>query len=102
MEKVLNPRPIRIIFLSLVKIDSIYHRGIYHDLLRQFATNNHQLYIVCPVERKEKKESNLITHGNAKILQVKTLNIQKTSFIEKAISTLTLSFLFKNYFNKFI
>ena len=43
----------------------------------------------------EKKE------GNATFLNVKTLNIQKTNFIEKGISTLTIEKLFLNAIKKY-
>lgn len=91
-----------IIFLSLVKIDDLNDRGIYHDLLRQFVKEGHNVTIVCPLERKFKLESNLIRDENLKILQVKTLNIQKCSLIEKGISTLSINYLLKQGIKKYI
>lgn len=91
-----------IIFLSLVKIDNLNDRGIYHDLLRQFIKEGHNVTIVCPIERKFKLESNLIIEENLKILQVKTLNIQKCSLIEKGLSTLSINYFLKQGIKKYI
>jgi glycosyltransferase involved in cell wall biosynthesis len=91
-----------IIFLSLVKIDNLNDRGIYHDLLRQFINEGHKVTVVCPIERKYNLESNLIEDGNLKILQVKTLNIQKCSLFEKGLSTLSINFLIKRGIKKYL
>lgn len=84
-----------LIFLSLSQIDSLEDHGIYHDLLRQFVLNGYKVVIVCAVERRTGKPTNLITYGNTQILQVKTLNVQKTNFLEKGIATVSINFLFK-------
>lgn len=82
----------KVIFLTLVQINSIDERGIYQDLLRHFYQNGHEVTIVCPVERRFNKSTQVIDSGAVKILQVKTLNIQKTNFIEKGIGTLALEY----------
>lgn len=89
-----------ILFFTLIKIDSLDDRGIYHDLLREFVRNGHYVYIVCPLERRIKKSSQVIFEKNVTILQVKCFNIQKTGLIEKVASTLTISFFFKRYIEK--
>ncbi|SFO03010.1 Glycosyltransferase involved in cell wall bisynthesis [Paenimyroides ummariense] len=91
-----------ILFLTLAKIDSLQQRGIYHDLMREFSKHGHHLYIVSPSERREKLNTSLKEEGNTKFLNVKTLNIQKTNFIEKGFSTLLIEKFFskavKRYF----
>ncbi|WP_223606112.1 glycosyltransferase family 4 protein [Chryseobacterium sp. OSA05B] len=83
-----------ILFLTLAKINTLQERGIYHDLMREFSDHQHHVYIVSPVERRENQKTTLKKEGNAVFLNVKTLNIQKTNFIEKGISTLTIEKLF--------
>lgn len=46
----------KILFLSMVKISSLNERGIYHDLLNEFLSNDHSLFIVTPTERRHKKK----------------------------------------------
>lgn len=76
-----------ILFLCLGRIWDINEHGIYSDLLREFLKKGDKVYVVSPVERKYKKKTQLIDQGNAKILKVKTLNIQKTNIIEKGLGT---------------
>lgn len=81
-----------ILFLTLVEINSIQERGIYQDLLRKFDAEGHNVTIVTPVERRNKIKTSLSQIENVNILQVKTLNIQKTSIIEKGIGTLAIEY----------
>lgn len=94
--------PKRLIFISLIQIDSLDERGIYHDLLREFSNNRYDVTIVCPVERVTKIPTRLIKENNVTILQVRVLNIQKCNVIEKGLSTLSLNFLFKRAIEKYI
>lgn len=93
----------KILFLTLHKIDSFNERGIFSDLLKEFHKNGHEVCVMCPSERREKKPTELIRSERSKILKVKTLNIQKTSLIEKGISTLLIEYQFlkgvKEYFS---
>ena len=34
-------------------------RGIYNDLMRKFRREGHNLYIVCPTERREGKKTSI-------------------------------------------
>ena len=81
-----------ILFLTLVQINSIENRGIYEDLLRKFRDEGHHVHVVTPVERREKKSTNLIEEHGVSILQVKTLNIQKTNVLEKGLGTLAIEY----------
>lgn len=83
-----------ILFLTLLKIDTLQQRSIYHDLMREFSYHGHHLYIVSPLERRENKKTSITSEGNTKFLNVRTLNIQKTNFIEKGFSTLSIEKLF--------
>lgn len=83
-----------ILFLTSLKITTLKNRGIYHDLMREFASHKHHLYIVCPNERREKKPSSLTSEGNVHFLTIGTLNVQKTNIFEKGLATLSMEHLF--------
>ena len=79
-----------ILFLSLIDFETIEERGIYTDLLREFAKRGDNLYIISPIEKRKQKETYFIENDNIKILKPKIGNMQKTNIIEKGISTITV------------
>ncbi len=81
-----------VLFLTMLKISSFEERGIYTDLLREFLKNGHEVFVVSPLERREKAKAKVIKHNKSKILQVPTLNLQKTSKIEKGIGQVLLEY----------
>ena len=81
-----------ILFLTLVQADNIASRGIYNDLMREFVRRGHTPYVVCPVERRFGLREQVIDCDGAKILHVRTLNIQQTNVVEKGIGTLLLEY----------
>lgn len=91
-----------IIFLTLVEINSIEERGIYQDLLRKFRDEGHDVTIVTPVERRKRIATNFKEKEGVSILQVKTLNIQKTNIVEKGIGTLVIEFQFLSAIKKYL
>lgn len=91
-----------ILFLTLAEINSIEDRGIYTDLLRKFVNEGHHVTIVTPKERRKEIKTNLLENRQVKILQVKTLNIQKTNSIEKAIGTLAIEYQYLSAIKKFL
>ena len=92
----------KVLFLTMVKINSFRDRGIYTDLLRKFYEEGHELYAVCPSERREKKKTAVRTEKEGTVLNVQTLNIQKTNIVEKGFGTLAIEYQFlaaiKKYF----
>lgn len=94
-----------ILFLTITRFTSIQEQGIYTDLMRKCAAEGHQLYIVAPAERRFKAATNLKMENGVHILNVKTLNIQKTNAIEKGLATLLLENQFlqaiKKHFGQF-
>lgn len=78
----------------MIKINSFAERGIYTDLLRKFYQEGHQVYAVCPLERREQKKTCLQIENEGSILHVKTLNLQKTNVIEKGLGTLAIEYQF--------
>ena len=90
-----------VLFLSLSKVWDINEKDIYSDLLREFIKNGDSVYVVTPVERRYKIKTELVDQVNAKILKVQTLNIQKTSFLEKGIGTVLLEHQFLKAIKKY-
>jgi glycosyltransferase involved in cell wall biosynthesis len=84
----------KVLFLTMVKINSFSDRGIYTDLLRKFYEEGHEVYAVCPSERREKKKTEVRKEEQGTILNVQTLNIQKTNIIEKGFGTLAIEYQF--------
>ncbi|WP_313490763.1 glycosyltransferase family 4 protein [Sphingobacterium multivorum] len=91
-----------IVFLTLVEINSIGERGIYQDLLRKFRDEGHSVTIVTPVERRRNIATNFTKKDGVEILQVKTLNIQKTNIIEKGIGTLAIEYQYLSAIKKYL
>jgi len=91
----------KVLFLTLSKINSIEEQSIYQDLLRKFRDEGHFIYIVSPIERRYNKKTHLVYEDKVTILNVWTPNIQKTNIIEKGFGTLILEFIFKKAINKF-
>lgn len=92
----------KILFLSIsTAVSEINNRGIYPDLLRYMANHGHNVYIVCPFERRTNKRTNLLENGNVKILGVKTLNITKSNLIEKGIATVLIEYQFARAIDKY-
>lgn len=91
-----------LIFLTLARIEDIEQRGIYPDLMRKFRDEGHQVYIVCPCERRLGLNTSLVKSHGVHILNVKTLNVQKTNIIEKGFGTLLLETQFKYAIKKYL
>lgn len=91
-----------LIFLTLVRITDIEERHIYSDLMRKFRDEGHNVYIVTPCERRLGLETSLTESKGVHILNVKTLNVQKTSIVEKGIGTLLIEDQFKSAIKKYL
>ena len=91
-----------IIFLTLVRIADIEERHIYNDLMRKFRDEGHQVYIVTAAERRLGQETSLVDSHGVKILNVKTLNVQKTNIVEKGVGTLLIERQFKSAIKKYL
>ena len=93
-----------VLFLTMVKINSFSDRGIYTDLLRKFSQEGHSVYAVCPVERRDKKNTSVQIENGGTVLNVKTFNLQKTNLLEKGFGTLAIEYQFlaaiKSHFSK--
>lgn len=91
----------KVLFLTMVKINSFNERGIYTDLLRKFSKEGHEVFVVCPIERREKKHTHLIKEDLGKILNVKTLNLQNTNVVEKGVGIITIEYQYLSAIKKY-
>lgn len=91
-----------VIFLTLACIANVEERGIYHDLMRKFRDEGHSVYIVTSSERRLRQPTSLKDSNGVHVLNVKTLNIQKTNIVEKGIGTLMLENQFKTAIKKYL
>lgn len=90
-----------ILFLTILKIEDINEKGIYTDLLRCLREQEYNVYVVSPTERRYKQKSSIKYLGGITILSIQTLNIQKTNIVEKGISMMSLSYLYKRAIKKY-
>lgn len=90
-----------VIFLTMVPLTSLEQRGIYQDLLRHFVVEGHKVYIVYPQERRLGKETSAYEKGGVHYLGVKSLNLRKSSVIEKGVGQVLVETQFKQAIKKF-
>lgn len=92
-----------ILFLTLLDFDNLHQRNIYTDILREFVNENHDVYVISPVERRTNRNTEIIKDNHMQILKLKIGNTQKTNIIEKGISTIRIESQFiasiKKYFS---
>lgn len=91
-----------VIFLTLAGITDVEVRGIYQDLMRKFRDEGHKVFIVTACERRFGMETNLVEKKGVHILNVKTLNIQKTNVVEKGVGTLLIENQYKAAVKKYL
>jgi hypothetical protein len=91
----------KILFLTLARITSIEDRGIYTDLMRKLEEEGHELFIATPSERRFGQKTKLTITNGVNILQIWTLNIQKTNIFEKGTGTLSIEYQYLKAINKY-
>ena len=90
-----------ILFLTILKIDTIADRGVYPDLMRKFHREGHNVFIVTSAERRFRQNTMLSTGNAIKILKIRTLNFQKTNILEKWVSTLLVNYQYTKAIRRF-
>jgi len=93
---------VNVIFLTLARLTSIEERGIYQDLMRKFRDEGYDVYVVTACERRFGQETKLVEKKGVHILNVKTLNIQKTNVVEKGVGTLLIENQFTSAIKKYL
>lgn len=82
-------------------LSNVSASGIYTDLMRKFRNEGHQVYIIYPNERRTGLPTALEVNNGVHCLGVRTLNVTKTSIIEKGIGQLLLEDLFMRAMNRY-
>ena len=90
-----------LLFLTLLDFESIQEKNIYTDLLREFVKNGHNVFVISPVERRNKITTHIVEEKNTQILKLKIGNTQKTNVVEKGISTILIEPLFKEAIRRY-
>lgn len=101
MERAQLIKVMTILFLTLFKVKSLEERGIYTDLLRKFKEEGHDVFVVSPSERRDKKKTHLLKEHGVSILNVRTFNLQKTNIVEKGVGTLAIEYQYLNAIKKY-
>ena len=89
-----------VVFLTMSNMHGVNVRGVYADLMRRFRDEGHNLYIVAPRDRRSGEKTSFREYDGVKVLGVKTLNLQKTSIIEKGIGQVLVETQFKRAIKK--
>lgn len=90
------------IFLTMSRIEDIEFRGIYTDLLRKFRRESWNVYVITPHERSLGMPTELRKQDGVHILGVKTLNLQKTSVIEKGVGQVLVESQYRAAIKKYL
>lgn len=91
-----------ILFLTVIKVDSIEDRNVHMDVMREFYRKGHNMYIVSPVERRYKQQTSLVKKDGVTYLNVKTLNYQKTNSVEKGFANIQIEYKLRNAIEKYL
>jgi len=91
----------KLLFLTIVRIKEISERGIYTDLIRKFRDEGHEICVACPSERRHNQQTSCSNNEGVKVLNIWTLNVQKTTLIEKGVCTLVLDLQFQSGVKKY-
>ena len=91
-----------LIFLTMARIKNIDGRGIYTDLLRKFRDEGWGVFIVTPRERSSGMPTELKDQSGIHILGVKTLDLQKTSAIEKGLGQVLVEGQYRRAINRYL
>lgn len=85
----------KILYISPTS-SGIHSKSLYHDLLKEFSDNGHDVYVAYAREKRFNQVTEAYIKNGVHYLGIKTGNMTKNiNFIEKGISTVTIDFLFK-------
>lgn len=80
-----------IIFLTLVKIRDDRQTDVYSSLLREFTDAGHEVYIISPIERRDKMKNKSRQFGRLHLHFAEIGNYFNVGWVKKGISTIFLS-----------
>lgn len=76
----------KILFLTLMKINSLSDEGIYMDLMREFESHGHEVVIVSPLEKKFQKKTEVLSEGGLSLIRCLTGDLFGVGKARKALS----------------
>lgn len=79
-----------ILYLTIVKIRNLDTESIYTDLMSEFISHGHKVYIAGPIEKRENRKSVHKTGKNYEILGINIGNYYNTGNIEKGMTIVTM------------
>lgn len=91
-----------LIFLTMSRIVNIGIKNIYTELLCKFSSEGWNVFIVSPRERSLCLPTGMSEEDGVHILGVRTLNLQKTSTIEKGLGQVSVEMLYKRAIMKYL
>ena len=65
---------LKVLFLTLVEFDSIEEHNIYTDLLREFRNYGHEVYIISPIQRRQRRDTHMVEEDHSHLLKLKIGN----------------------------
>lgn len=96
----------RILFLTIAHMREIGTDNVYGNLLVEFSKNKHEVYVLAPIEKREKLEDFMISGDHIKIYNVNIGNYFSSNLVEKGIAMVTLESMYlkaiKKYFSDVI
>lgn len=81
----------KILFVSLCAIENVENQHIYTDLLRIFRSRGHEVWAIAPREKRCGLATEFVDDHGIRLIHVAIGDIQKTNFIKKGFSTLSLN-----------
>lgn len=81
-----------ILFLSFIKYHTINIHDFYADILRNFVKEGHHVFVVTPIESKNKIETSVIKEKGCDILRVKIGGYFNVNSIRKGITLIEIEY----------
>lgn len=91
----------RILFATIAFPENLEQRNIYTDLMEEMRDRGHSVHVIASSERRLGKESGIADEKGIQVLRVKTLNLQKSHWLEKGLATLLVENQYRKAIKKF-
>lgn len=80
-----------VLFVTLKDFTSLESRNLYTGFLKCFVDDGHEVFIISPIEKRNKTSDNTVYGNGYTIYKPHVGNITDTPFIKKGISILNIS-----------
>ncbi len=91
-----------LIYLTLINHLDQGRRSMYYDLLDKFRAEGHNVFVCMPLERRSKGRTGLSEKFGIHFLKIRTLNIQKTTFLEKGLGSILIEYQYQWAIRKYL